>query len=311
MRKHNGLLIILFTCVSILFTYTACTYDYFVDETNYLVFVPEVKAKTVRDCRVMVYDANGNLVGEKYATNPFANDERMVRGEFAFRLNPGEYNVYCYTNTDSVAFVDTRTYDTSAFQLLTDGTENGYMQPSDMYFHKIKPNIIHPGILNTDTADLKRYTGRITVRFKNFPVETTPINKIDLRAVNAATMQELKLDTLTTRVTEEDMMTHMDSENFTISSARSLEIDHRYLPSMVINDEDVKMTLNFLFKDSQGDKVLNLPVDVAWVEEGYPARRLLHGQRMIIEVNNYEVNKITLVGWDEDIQGGGPPIIME
>ena len=60
MRK-NRLLIVLFTGVAVLLSLASCTYDYFEDETNYQVFVPEVLNKTVSDCRVLVYNDAGTL----------------------------------------------------------------------------------------------------------------------------------------------------------------------------------------------------------------------------------------------------------
>jgi len=260
----------------------------------------------------MVYDAAGNLVGEKYATHPFTNDERMVRGEFAFRLNPGEHSVYCYTNTDSLSFVDTRSYETSAFHLLSQGADNEYMQPSDMFFHKSKPSIIHPGIINTDTTDLKRYTGRITVRFKNLPIETASVKQVYLRAERVATKQELKLDTLTTRMSKADVFTRLDGEdNFTTPSSRALEIDHRYLPSLDVSDRMDCMVFNFSFRDAQGEEIIELPVEFIKAQDpSFTPLRLLHGQRMILDVNNYLINNITIVEWDKDILDDGG-IIME
>lgn len=116
MRK-NRLLIVLFTGVAVLLSLASCTYDYFEDETNYQVFVPEVLNKTVSDCRVLVYNDAGTLVGARYATSPWDKDPRMEAGLFSFRLTPGEYKVYCYTNTDSLTFVDGQHLDASAFIL--------------------------------------------------------------------------------------------------------------------------------------------------------------------------------------------------
>lgn len=116
MRK-NRLLIVLFTGVAVLLSLASCTYDYFEDETNYQVFVPEVLNKTVSDCRVLVYNDAGTLVGARYATSPWDKDPRMEAGLFSFRLTPGEYKVYCYTNTDSLTFVDGQHLDASAIAL--------------------------------------------------------------------------------------------------------------------------------------------------------------------------------------------------
>ena len=87
MRK-NRLLIVLFTGVAVLLSLASCTYDYFEDETNYQVFVPEVLNKTVSDCRVLVYNDAGTLVGARYATSPWDKDPRMEAGLFSFRLLP-------------------------------------------------------------------------------------------------------------------------------------------------------------------------------------------------------------------------------
>lgn len=304
MRKHSWLLIILFACITTLSPFVSCTYDYFVDETNYLVYVPEVKAKSVRDCRIMVYDANGNLVGEKYALSPFSNDERMVRGEFGFRLNPGEYKVYCYTNTDSVSFVDTRSYETSAFHLLQNGSENRFMAPSDIFFQKLEPNIIHPGMLNVDTTDIKRYTGRILVRFKNFPKDVSNINKVDLLAQGIATKQFLEKDTLTTRMSENDVLTQQDGLEMMQITSNSIEVHHRYLPSIGYQTfEEGIEKLNFTFKDSQDNIVQELGLEV-FDQEKFVHKRLLHGRTLFIEVDTYVISHISLEGWSEDIDGG-------
>lgn len=197
MRK-NRLLIVLFTGVAVLLSLASCTYDYFEDETNYQVFVPEVLNKTVSDCRVLVYNDAGTLVGARYATSPWDKDPRMEAGLFSFRLTPGEYKVYCYTNTDSLTFVDGQHLDASAFILKSSSTgPNRYVQPSDILFQKFVPAIVHPGILQTDTAALERYTGRITVRFKKFPGNVSHIKKVQLLAEGAPVMQYLKNDTLT------------------------------------------------------------------------------------------------------------------
>ena len=46
-------LLIAFTGVIILLLLASCTYDYFKDETNYQVYVPEVVDNKVSDCRVL------------------------------------------------------------------------------------------------------------------------------------------------------------------------------------------------------------------------------------------------------------------
>ncbi len=269
-------LLIVFTGVIILLMFTSCTYDYFKDETNYQVYVPEVVDNKVSDCRVLVYDETGVLAGMRYATAPW-KDPRMKTGLFSFRLPPGEYKVYCYTNTDSLTFLGEQHLETSAFMLNSSVSgENHYVHPSEVLFQKFMPVIDHPGILHTDTVELKHYTGRITVRFKNFPGDVSRIKNVQLLAEGASSIQYLKNDTLAERQTQDDHMFHFGELPVQTASAY-LEVDHCYLPSV----EDEFMRLNYTFLDSDGVTVNHLPVEVRDKQTGLPIM-LLHGQRIII-----------------------------
>ncbi len=295
MRK-NRILIVLFTGIVLLLA--SCTYDYFVDETNYQVFVPEILNRTVGNCRVMVYDESGELVSSRYAVAG-DDDPRMGAGLFSFRLYPGRYKVYCYTDTDNVLFTEEEHLDRSSFHLKrVEGVEGRYMHPSNIGFQKLRPVIAHVGVLKTDTAELERYVGRITVRFKNFPVNTSGIKKVELLAERAPVVQPLKTDTLTSRFNETDCMYHM-GDLPPQETAGILEVDHHFMPSI----EGDYMRLNYAFFDADGNKITDIPVETIDKLTGLP-RRLLHGKRLIIEVDSYTVVKIALVGWDEDIASG-------
>lgn len=299
MRKKR-LLIVLCTYVAVFLSFTACTYDYYDDETNYLVFVPEVLDRTVSDCRIMVYDETGTLVGTRYDTAPWEQDARMRIGQFCFHLPPGAYRAYCYTNTDSLSFVESESLETSAFKLKenTFGV-TGYAQPSDVFFQKLTPTIAQAGYLYMDTLRAERYTGRITVRFKDFPGEVSKIDKVQLSAESAPVVQYLKNDTLTSRLTKNDVMFHLDKLPQQ-QTANILEVDHRYLPTV---DDGQVMRLVFTFYDAAGGVVKRLPVEVSERNTGVPLR-LLRGKRLIIDVVQYTVVQFTLVGWDEDIESG-------
>ena len=291
-------LLIAFTGVIILLLLASCTYDYFKDETNYQVYVPEVVDNKVSDCRVLVYDETGVLVGARYEAAPW-KDPRMRAGLFSFRLPPGEYKVYCYTNTDSLSFVDEQQLETSAFMLNNSSSgENHYVHPSDVLFQKFVPVIDHPGILRTDTVELEHYTGRVTVRFKNFPGDVSRIENVQLLAEGASSVQYLKNDTIAGRQTPDDHMFHF-GELPEQTTADYLEVDHRYLPSV----EGEFMRLNYTFLDRDGIAVNHLPVEVKDKLTGLPLR-LLHGQRIIIEIDSYVVVKVSIVGWNVDIESG-------
>lgn len=298
MRK-NRLLIVLLTGLAVLLGLVSCTYDYFEDETNYQIFVPEVRNQAVSDCRILVYNNSGVLVGDKYAVYPWNKDPRTASGMFGFRLKPGEYKVYCYTNTDSLSFIDERNLEYSAFILKNSYFEhNHYAQPSDILYQKFMPEIIHEGILKTDTASLEHYTGRITVRFKNFPGDVSSIENVRLLAKGVGIMQYHQNDMFTSRLTPDDCMCHMDKLPVQ-ESPGVLELDHYYLPSL----ENEAMALNYTFYGNNGIVISQMPVEVRDKTTGIPMK-LLRGQRIIIEIDSYTVIKVSIVGWNEDIEGG-------
>ena len=180
----------------------------------------------------------------------------------------------------------------------SDSGENHYVHPSDVLFQKFVPVIDHPGVLRTDTVELEHYTGRVTVRFKNFPGDVSRIENVQLLAEGVSTVQYLKHDTIAGRQTQDDHMFHF-GELPAQTTADYLEVDHRYLPSV----EGEFMRLNYTFLDSDGVAVNHLPVEVKDKLTGLPLR-LLHGRRIIIEIDSYVVIKVSIVGWNEDIESG-------
>ncbi|MCD8182544.1 MAG: FimB/Mfa2 family fimbrial subunit [Bacteroides sp.] len=282
-----------------LLSLAACTFDYFKDDTNYQVFVPEVLSNSITDCRVLVYNEAGDLVGARYETAPWGRDPRVELGLFSFRLARGNYKVYCYTNADSLLFVDEQCLETSAFKLKSSPTgENRYVHPSDLLFQKLQPEIIHEGILKIDTVQFERYTGRITVRFENFPGDVSRIKKVKMLATGAAVAQYLKNDTLTSRFTPEDKMFHFDALP-PQTMPGIMEVDHRFLPSV----ENEAIRLNYTFLDDDGTVINQMAVAVSEKNTGIPLR-LLHGRRIIIEIDSYTIVKISVVGWNDDIENG-------
>ncbi|MEG0039173.1 MAG: hypothetical protein RR711_08370 [Bacteroides sp.] len=298
--RQNKLLIVLYTCWLACLSLTSCTYDYFEDETNYIVFVPEVMNNTVSDCRVMVYNEAGMLVKVRYASSPFDKDPRIAKGQFAFRLPVGgTYKVYGYTNTDSLLFTDSSSLDQAAFRLSDNVSgKQRYNQPPDLFVEKLTPSIIRPGYLYVDTLQTQRYTGRITVRFRKLPAYASQIKSVRLSAQGIASKQHLKDDTWPTRLSENDVMYHQ-GELGSQPDPNMLEVDYRYFPS--IQNGFTKLNLTFL--DAAGNTLSSIPVEVVDPKTQVPLR-LLSGQRIIIEIDSGFVVNISVVGWDENIRSG-------
>lgn len=301
MRKLK-LLIVLVAIGSSLLLYKSCTYDYFIDETNYWLVVPEVRDDLVNDCRVLVYNKAGALVAEKHAVAPFSTNPRYDRGEFVFRLPPDEYKIYCYTDGDSLEFRDLESHSTSAFQLRNHFRDGHLQEPPELHFQTFNREVIHQGIRIVDTAKIERYVGRITVRFKEFPVDPATVKSVQFTAHGIASVQLLNQDTITTRISAEDKSWHQNDLG-TLVVGDPFDVSHFFMPS--IENEMIYFDFNFL--DSASDVITSFRIDVADLNTGMPLR-LLHGRHVLVEVENFVVTSVGLVGWDDDILEIEPPM---
>lgn len=276
----------------------SCTYDYFVDETNYRIFVPD----DVGNCRILIYDSAGARTGsiKPYSQNPPAKD-----GLLRFRLPPGTYTVYCYANTDSLSFTDEDRLDNAAFSLNSipgmslDGMpqEDLHVQPSRILFDKFETEIKHLGNAKTDTVHLSDYTGRITVRFENFDSAVFPeeIKTVELLAQNAGVKQYIKQDTLTAGPAGKMYDFNKLPPQ---TEAGTLVVDHLFLPSV----ENEPITLRYAFYgNSPGQPFFT--IDVTKDSIGHPLR-LLHGQRLCIKYKDLKFFGVQYVRWDEKIESG-------
>ncbi|MDR1415605.1 MAG: hypothetical protein LBI96_07325 [Odoribacteraceae bacterium] len=277
----------------------SCTYDYFVDESNYRVYVPEVASGMATNCYVAVYDEKGQLVRIRRTGWPGDSDPRAAAGVFSFHLPPGKYTAYCYANVGDMqmegakmlaeSFVAMREIDAPP-------RSHAYAQPSEMIFQKLTPEIGATFKQKVDTTTLEKYVGLITVKFKNMPVSMSSVARVQLEATGVATRQFFQLDTLSSRFTDADYLFD-DISMPSGASAAAWEFERRYFPS--ISGEMTRIGLYFI--DAAGDVVCSIPVEVVDVKTGRPLT-LLHGQHLVIEVDRYVVVGVSLVGWDEGIK---------
>lgn len=282
-----------------LFSLTSCTYDYFEDDTNYVVFVPQVKDNTIGDCKVMIYNEAGELVKMRYAKSPWGKDPNINQGLFRFKLFPGNYKVYCYTNTEKVSFKDESNLNSANFVLLNSSFGSDfYEQPSTLLFDKLSPQIIHPGVLVSDTANLKSYTDRVTIRFKHVPEYLKAATKVQLIAEGVATKQYLKQDTITTRISENDKV--FNSQMLQAEKSNDVfEFDHYFFPSIV----NQPIRLNYSLFNQDDSITASFAIDILDEKTGLPIP-LYHGKRIIIEIDASMKFKLSIVDWNEDIESG-------
>ena len=297
--KKKRLLVVFLMGVVLAYSQVSCTYDYFVDESNYKIFVPEVALGTVKGCYVAVYDEAGMLVKARRADSA-SNDPRVALGLFNFHLSPGKYTAYCYANVHDIQVMGAGSAYNAFIAMKRAGSPAGkhdaYALPPEVVFQKLTPTIGNTFEQIVDTTALERYVGRITVRFKNIPVSLPAVSRVQLEATGVATRQFFGWDTITSRFTENDYIFD-DTPVPPGTSGSNWEMDHYYFPS--VPDQLTRLNIRFIGADGQ---LLNeLPVEVIDTKTDRPLT-LLHGRRIILEIDNYMVIGIGITEWDKDIK---------
>jgi hypothetical protein len=300
--KINKLLAMTLLGVTAACLSTSCTYDYFVDETNYRVYVPGVANGTISDCFVAVYDEKGQLMRSRRTGLP-ESDPRVAMGIFSFQLPPGKYTAYCYANGEEIQIAGEKSEEHAFIAMKPLASPaNAYAQPSEVNYQILETEIKPDYKLKTDTAVLVRYVGRITVHFKNLPLSLGQVARVQAEALGVATRQFFPRDTLTTRFTASDYMFD-DFEFIPFASPDEWAVTRRYFPSI----PGQAMRVQFHFIDAAGRVITTIPVDIIDTKTGTPLT-LHRGEHLIVEVDRYLVVGISLVGWDETIKDSGRDI---
>lgn len=315
----------LLVVLSILILIPSCTYDYFEDETNYVVYIPKVdKDKrtdtySIEDLSIFIY--NDGLHKEKYSHSPFTENARSMSGNFNFRLYPGPYSVYCFTNVQDTHFQDLNTYSEARFDLQksTDGT---YMEPSAIYVDYMNPTIQFPGPVLTDTALFERkYVGRICVAFKNLTklsssLTQSNIKKIEIEASGVGVVQYLSAlkDSVSTRSARNSATDIMQlSANIFDPEYKDFEfgVQNYYFPSPDLSaegrgGEPIVLKISFIGHD---DKALTGVFTVAVADRTNKPIILHMNETLVVEVDGNDIQILSLDDpekWNSQIQEEKP-----
>lgn len=322
-KEYYSPVFCLLVVLSCLFILPSCTYDYFEDETNYVVYVPKAdknlrtETYSIEDLNILIY--NGNLAKERYSYNPFAENARSMVGNFNFRLYPGLYSVYCFTGVQETNFQDINTYSQARFDLqqFTDGS---YMEPSAIQVEYRTPTIDFPGPVVYDTVWFDRkYVGRICVAFKNLTridasLVSGNIKRVEIEASGIGTTQYLSaltdsVNTRSSRNSVSDIM-RLSAETFTIAYKDfDFGIQNYYFPSPDLSGEgreNEPIVLNLSFIGQSGDKLSVLGISVT-DKTGMPI--VLHmNETLVVEVDGNNIRILRLSDpqeWSPDIEQEG------
>ena len=309
-------LIILLSAVMALVA--SCTYDYFLDNATYQVYIPQVDNGEVNDAIVLIYDDDGNLVGKRHWTP--GGDPRMDDGLFAFDLPPGHYTTYIYVDVDSTFDFDdldklkpdpnkpgipgvpgTPLVPGASFTVKKyPDTPDGTTPPPTTGKPKTgKEEITIPpvGPIQTDTVDLKNIPGRITVRFYRLETPVDLIAKAEVEVRGIGTRWYIAGDY---PVTDPNTFVYTVYNPIVRdeTGAYLMIFDDYYFPS--IPGETI--TFTFKFYDADGNMLRERVVPV--LDDQRQPAILGPGDHIIIDVGDQGYT-ITVRPWESDLNNGG------
>ncbi|SCD19805.1 putative membrane protein [Proteiniphilum saccharofermentans] len=279
MNTIKGIILI----TSLIF-FASCTFDYFEDETNYMIYAPKACAELrtddyrIEDIHIYIYKEM--LEKQKTACFPFQENPRMKMGYFNFRLYPGSYLSYCFADTEGLSFNDVESYRSAVFGLPE--SDNGeYHYPgslTEFSVNVINSEIEYPAPIKTDTVLFnKRYSGRICIAFEKLtdinPLLTyNNISSIKIEATGVGTYQNLALltDSIHTRSgrytpSDKVMMECIPYENPLEGYLERYDfgIDGYFFPSLNDEEEGSSITLWMDFIDHDGNSIHAFPLGVS------------------------------------------------
>lgn len=301
---------------------SSCTYDYFEDETNYVVYVPkaDVNKRTdtykVDDVRIFIY--NTDLEKDRYSLNPFEDNARTTVGNFNFKLLPGVHPVHCFSNITGVDFSEIQTYTTAKFALQQ--SEGGYYkEPPVILSEHFEPLIRFPGPLVTDTAWFEhKYVGRICVAIKNLEtinskLTLTNIKRVEVVASGVGTFQYLShiSDSINTRSSRNNT-----SEKMLLTAKLYKDpyqdyefgFENYYLPSPDLSIEgnsSEPINLNITFYDGNNNIIDFIHVEV--IDANHQPLVLHMAETLMVTIDGNDVKVLTLkdlLDWNPVIEAG-------
>ena len=182
--------------ILLLYSLASCTYDYFVDENNLWIYVPQVKEGTIRDFYIAFHDEAGSHMRSSHIYAPFNKNELMLDGTLRFKLKPGETSVTCFAQIGDMPVSEGQLYSDSYLGKAPEGRrthvhtapgrlQNRYAEqkarPRASRPTPISPAFPKPGCRYTpsgiptqkkihtiDISEENSYNGKITNEFKNF-----------------------------------------------------------------------------------------------------------------------------------------------
>ena len=325
----------------LLYSLASCTYDYFVDENNLWIYVPQVEKGSIRDFYIAFHDEAGNHMRCSHIYAPFDKNELMLEGKLRFKLKPGETKVTTFAQIGDLHVCEGLPYEDSylsarpvegaerAFLPLSAGTgtqsKSPTADPDQPRFLKTQVSLYpigHPEAKSVHTIDISEensYNGQITSLFKG--VSNLGITRIEVQYSGLAT--RLCFNGRFDSFTPQDKM----QVSYSLSAAGQSGSDYRfsesYFPSSGYNADEpdapdtgltpLKVVTyfyngddiigQFTFDSGNPDESIDPPVDENGQTINGPVY-LKPGKQLTFTYEGFTVVSIKLSEWG-DIDTGG------
>lgn len=180
-KKVLGLCLMIFAMTTI----TSCTYDYFEDERNFRLYVPQIERGEIDNFYVAIHDASGRHIVSRELSAPFDKDEATKKGILIFKLPYGEgYYVSCFANYEPNTTTPAQTYSSSSIQkskgpgepnvyTSLDTDTRAYLSTA-MVYPIGHPDAAVARVVNID--ENQRIKGKVVINFHDLPAFVSRID---------------------------------------------------------------------------------------------------------------------------------------
>lgn len=167
-------------------TAASCTYDYFEDENNFYLYVPQIEARTIENFYVAFHDASSgaHLQTRMVRREEFDADTLITRGLLRFKFPAGAaLTMTCFADLSPEDVVSSgETYADSHVSLPAhDQLQNCYLPTGDFRALTDEVSVLpigHPDAQKPHTADMHEdlvHKACINVHFKNLPAQVATV----------------------------------------------------------------------------------------------------------------------------------------
>lgn len=314
----------------IFFATGSCTFDYFENEINFRIHIPQMEHGEISNFYVAFHATNDRHVITRKVEAPFEQDEFTRQGIMRFKLPPGQYEVSCFADYDRESITEGQDYTSSYKGAQTISRDNSVYRTSQaqtraLFMHDVTVYPIdHPASQNIVEADINEdclFKGKISSVFEGLPASVAITNMV-------VTYKGLATSLGFDGVFKQFSATDTHNYEFITNSAEggNLTISNYIFPSEGVshiprdgtrtdNGQSIGMKIDFYNGSSwvgdasftEDDLAALAPADKPKDENGNPVTDLILYPRENITFifKGFTLVGITLSDWGDIVSGGG------